>query len=242
MLRTSVLIPALLAVAIGVTSPPMFAAGESTPRIDVAGEGVASVAPDMATVSLTVTREAQTAREALSASNEAMENVLAAMRKRGIEEKDLQTSDFNIQPRYTQPVRTPAGVRPAPRIEGYTVRNGLTVTVRDLAELGAIIDQSVGLGVNEGGSVRFANADPSKTIDRARVKAVADALARARVLADAAGISTGRILSLSEQFSLPRPAPMLRASAFAEADASVPMATGENSYRVTVQLSVAIEQ
>jgi uncharacterized protein YggE len=232
----------LLALAVGLHAS-FAAAGEPEPSINVSGEGEAGVAPDMAIVSLTVTREGKTAREALSANNRAMEEVLAAMRKRGIEDRDLQTSNFNIQPRYTQVTRTASGERPAPRIDGYTVRNGLTVRVRKLADLGEILDQSVSLGVNEGGGVQFTNADPSKAIEEARVSAVKDAMARAQTLAGAAGVKTGRILSLSEQSYMPRPAPMMRAASFAEAASdSVPMAAGENSYRVNVQLSVAIEQ
>lgn len=236
------LVTVLLALAAGFCTS-LAAAGEPEPSISVSGEGEASVAPDMAIVSLMVTREGETAREALSANNRAMEEVLAAMRKRGIEDRDLQTSNFSIQPRYTQPPRAASGERPAPKIDGYTVRNGLTVRVRKLADLGEILDQSVSLGVNEGGGVQFTNADPSKAIEQARIAAVRDAMARAQTLAGAAGVKTGRILSLSEQSYMPRPAPMMRAASFAEAAAdSVPMAAGENSYRVNVQLSVAVEQ
>lgn len=241
MSRTSLLVSFLLAAVVVVSAPMVLAANDVTPSISVSGEGEASVAPDMAVLTLTVTREGETAREALSANNSAMQQVLAAMRERGIADRDLQTSNFSIQPRYTQPETTSSGARPAPQIDGYTVRNGLTVRVRDLAALGEIIDQSVSLGVNEGGGVKFTNADPAKTIEQARINAVKDAMGRAEVLARAAGVKTGKILKLSEQFSRPRPAPMMRASNLAEAG-SVPMAAGENSYSITVQLSVAIEQ
>jgi len=221
---------------------PVAQAAESEPSIVVNGEGEAHLAPDMAVLTLTVTREGTTAREALDANSQAMKEVLRALRDRGIAERDLQTSNFNIQPRYTQPPRTSGGVRPAPRIDGYTVRNGLTVRVRNLDTLGEIIDQSVTLGVNEGGGVRFTNADPSAAIDKARVGAVKDALLKAGVLADAAGVGTGRILSISEQSYVSRPAPMMRTAAFAADAESVPMAAGESTYRVSVQVMVAIEQ
>ena len=219
-------------------------ADESTPSISVTGEGSAELAPDMAIVNLVVTRVAVTAREALDANNQAMAKVLAAMRERGIAEKDLQTSNFSIQPRYAQLPRSASGERPAPRIDRYQVRNSLSVRVRDLARLGEIIDQSVTLGVNEGGSVQFTNADPSQALEQARVAAVKDAMSRAETLARAAGVEVGRILSLSDNSYIPRPVPMasgvaMMRSANAE---SVPMAAGENSYRVTVSLTRAIKQ
>lgn len=237
------LLTILLAAVVGFHAS-LAVADAPEPTISVSGEGEASVAPDMALVSLTVTREGKTAREALSANNRAMEEVLSAMRKRGIEDRDLQTSNFSIQPRYTQPPRSASGERPAPKIDGYTVRNGLTVRVRKLDDLGEILDQSVSLGVNEGGGVQFANADPSMAIEQARVSAVKDAMARAQTLAMAAGVRTGRVLTLSEHSYQPRPAPMMRAASFAEAAGAdaVPMAAGENSYRVSVQMSFAIEQ
>ena len=124
------------------------------------------------------------------------------------------------------------------------MRNGLTVKVRDLATLGVIIDESVTLGVNQGGQVQFSNADPSPTIAQARKQAVADALAKADTLAQAAGVKVGDILELSEYARTPGPVPMAAAAdmAMMRAAESVPLAAGENSYRVQVTLTVAIEQ
>ncbi len=78
-----------------------------------------------------VVRDAETASEALSANSAAMTEVLAALKEQGIAEKDLQTTDFSIQPKYKQETRTD-GTYEAPVIVGYTVSNGLTVRVRDL--------------------------------------------------------------------------------------------------------------
>ena len=124
------------------------------------------------------------------------------------------------------------------------MRNSLTVRVRDLAQLGAIIDQSVTLGVNEGGSVQFTNADPSRALEQARVRAVKDAMARAQTLAKAADVGLGRILTLSDNTFLPRPVPMAGGMAMMRAASaeSVPVAGGENSYRVTVSLTREIKQ
>ena len=217
---------------------------KAEPRIVVTGQGIADVAPDMALLNLTVTREGKTARAALDANSAAMAEVLAAMQAAGIEERDLQTSNFNIQPRYTQSPRRADGERPPPRIAGYVVRNSLGVRVRDIDRVGDILDKSVTLGVNEGGSIQFGNDDPSTVITAARKAAVADALDKARTLAEAAGVGLGDILEISEQSYMPRPMTMMDAEMGMKraAAAPVPVATGENSYSVTVNISIEIQQ
>jgi len=196
----------------------------------------------MAVLSLTVTREAETARAALDANSSAMKEVLAAMKAEGIEARDLQTSGFSIQPRYIYP-SPKSGQREPPQIVGYTVRNSLTVRVRNIDDVGAILDKSVTLGVNEGGNITFTNADPSAAITQARTRAVKDAIAKANTLAEAAGVETGNLLEISEQSFNPRPVQMARMEMARGASAdAVPVATGENTYKVTVNVSFAIEQ
>jgi len=213
------------------------------PRILVSGEGSVDLAPDMAVLSLTVTRQAETARAALDANSSAMQDVQAAMTNAGIELRDLQTSDFSIQPNYFYPPQQPSGQREPPKIVGYTVRNSLVVRVRDISAVGAILDKSVSLGVNEGGNITFTNADPSEAITRARIKAMQHAIAKASTLAGAAGVKTGQILEISEQSFNPRPMPMARAEmAMGMSADSVPVASGENTYSVSVNVSFAIEQ
>ncbi len=206
-------------------------------------EGVVVVWGVVAVLTLTVTREAKTARAALDANSEAMGQVLEAMQAQGIEARDLQTSNFSIQPRYSYPPRQAGAPTEPPSIEGYTVRNSLTVRVRDIEKVGAILDQSVTLGVNEGGSIVFTNDDPSEAIDKARAQAVRDATARARTLAEAASVKLGKILEIAEQTGRPQPMPVARAEmAMASAADAVPVAVGENRYTVAVSMSFAIEQ
>lgn len=213
------------------------------PRILVTGEGSVDLAPDMAILSLTVTRQAETARAALDANSSAMKEVQTAMTSSGIESRDLQTSGFSIQPNYFHPPKKPSGEREPPEIVGYTVRNSLTVRVRDINAVGVILDKSVSLGVNEGGNIMFTNEDPSEAITKARFKAVQHATAKARTLADAARVKTGQILEISEQSYSPRPTPMVRsAMAMGRSAESVPVAAGENTYKVTVNVSFAIDQ
>lgn len=210
--------------------------------ISVTGEGIAHLVPDMAVITLTVMRQEETARAALDASNAAMAQVLAAMKADGIEPRDLQTSGFSISPQYFYP--TNDGTRPVqPTITGYSVSNTLTVRIRDLDKLGSILDKSVTLGVNQGGQIMFTNDDPSEAITTARTSAVKDAVGKATTLAEAAGVSLGRITQMSEQQGNPQPMPIMRAEMMRQsADAAVPVAEGENQYRINVNVSFEIKQ
>jgi uncharacterized protein YggE len=229
--------------AIGTSLPAKAEHDSPVPRIAVTGEGRVDIAPDMAVLSLTVTREAQTARAALDANSTAMKDVLAAMASQGVNSKDLQTSNFSIQPKYSYAKPTANGERRAPKIAGYSVRNSLTVRVRDINNVGAILDKSISLGVNEGGNISFTNSDPSKAITQARALAVKDAIGKAGTLAKAAGVNTGDILDISEPSGSQRPMPMARsAMMMAESSDSVPIASGENTYTVSVNVSFAIKQ
>jgi uncharacterized protein YggE len=227
-----------------ISGPTCWAAdNEPLSRILVTGQGTADLAPDMAVLALTVTREADTARAALDANSAAMSEVLAAMKAEGIKARDLQTLGFSIQPKYVYPPKKSSGEREPRHIAGYTVRNSLNVRVRDIDAVGKILDKSVTLGVNEGGNILFTNDDPSSAIKEARIKAVKDALAKAQTLAEAAGVRTGKILEISEQSFSPRPMPMARAEmSMARSADAVPVAAGENTYKVTVNVSYSIDQ
>lgn len=217
-------------------------ADEPVPRIVVTGQGSVDIAPDMAVITLTVVREAATARAALDANSKAMADVLGAMRDQGIAERDLQTSNFSIRPKYTYPPRNTSGPTEAPRIVGHTVSNSLTVRVRDISKVGEVLDKSVTLGVNQGGNILFTNDDPAAALEKARTAAVHEALTKAATLAKAAGVKRGRVLQISEQSFQPRPMPMARAEMAMAADAAVPVVAGENTYQVSVNLTFAIEQ
>lgn len=210
-------------------------------RIVLSGEGEASVRPDMATLSLTVLRQGETAREALDANNGAMAAVLAAMKAEGIAETDLQTSGFSIRPRYVYPKEK--DVDQEPKIIGYEVVNTLGVRVHDLDKVGNLLDRSVTLGVNQGGDISFTTKDPSAAMSVARKRAVEDALQRAKTLTEAAGVGIGKIIEINEETrGIVQPMPMMARSYAAKEMDSVPVAAGENSYRVQINVTFEIIQ
>ncbi|MDZ7782498.1 MAG: SIMPL domain-containing protein [Halioglobus sp.] len=226
----------LLLAAGAAADPPQ----EYPRRIAVTGEGRVDIPPDMAIVTMTVNREAPTAREAVSANSAAMEKVMSALQELGIEARDLQTAGFSIQPQYTRLPRQPSEPGEATRkLTGYVVRNSLTVRVRAIDTVGEVLDKSVAVGINEGGSISFTNEDPSAALEKARIRAVEDAIKKARTLAGAAGVRLGDVLEIGEH-SAGSPRPMQLAARSMEAGSAVPVAQGENTYRVTVNVSYAI--
>ncbi len=238
-LRLSIAALALVAVPLSVTHAQE--SGKKEPVIVVSGQGDASVVPDLAIVNLSVAETAKTAREALDINNGAMTSVMKALKDQGIADRDLQTSGLSIQPQYSYP-QNEDGTPKLPILNGYTVTNGLTVRVRDLAKLGAILDQSVTSGVNQGGDIRFTNDDPEKALEEARTEAVKNAAAKAKTLADAAGVKLGRIVEISESAGGADPQPIMRMQMAKEASDAVPVAAGENTYVVNVSVTFAIAE
>mgnify|MGYP001047288020 CR=1 FL=1 len=229
-----------LALAASLAFPAMASAADpgKTPRIVVSGEGESALKPDIALLSLSVMREAKTARAALDANNDAMAAVIAAMKAAGIAERDLQTAGIQINPRYNYTNKAD-GSQEA-ELVAYQVTNTLSVRVRDIDKTGDILDKAVTLGVNQGGGISFTNENPSTALTEARKKAVADAIAKARTLAEAAGASVGRVLEITDQTFSPRPMPV-SAKAFDAGRAAVPIENGENTYNVQVNVTFELK-
>jgi len=232
------LLPAVLAAAVAFPALASAADTQLPPRIVVSGEGEATVAPDMAILTLSVMREAKTARAALDANNDAMAAVISAMKAAGIADRDLQTAGIQINPRYNYTNKAD-GSQEA-QLVAYQVTNTLSVRVRNVDKTGEILDKAVSLGVNQGGGIAFTNDDPKATITEARKKAVADAMAKAKTLAEAAGVSLGRVIEITDQNISPMPMPM-NAKAFDAARAAVPVQAGENAYNVQVTVTFELK-
>lgn len=244
MFKINLATPSII-LAIGlIFAPAAWAADNEKGLISVTGIGTVNAAPDMATINLTVLREAPTSREALSANNTAMNDVLSAMKEFGIEDKDLQTSNFSIHPRYVYPKNNNDQQQP-PKIVAYQVSNSLVVRIRDLAGVGEILDKSVSLGVNQGGSIMFSNSNPEPLQMQARASAMKNALAKAKILTEAVGVEVGSIHQINEHSNSPYPQPIMRGQmakmSMAESDA-MPVAGGENSYRISVNVTFEIDQ
>lgn len=224
-----------LALALSAAAPAR-AQEAARATLSVVGAGEASAVPDMATFSTGVVAAAKTAEEALAANSKSMADLIAAIKETGIEARDIATSGFSIQPQYSQP---PQNSREAPRVTGYEVRNTVTVKVRDLARLGALLDRMVQAGANQAGGLRFGIADTGALEEKARVAALKDGMAQAKVLAEAAGMRLIRLrrIAPAERGGIVSPAPMMMK---AEARA-VPVEAGELSASARISLVYDVE-
>jgi uncharacterized protein len=226
-LAATIVAGALLAVpALAQTIPPAM--------ISVTGEATISVAPDLAEVDGGVTSEARTAREASEANNTAMGKVLLALKGAGIDEKDFQTSRLSLQPQ-NAPNRTGPTA-----IVSYRATNRVTVRVRDVTKVASVIDTLVGAGANEIGGINFRVSQASKLLDDAREQAISDARRKAEIYAKAAGVTLGAPLSISEGSS-PGPVQYRSRAAAAGMAVSTPVAQGEETLAITVNVSWAIK-
>lgn len=213
---------------------PALAGDDKLPRtLSINGHGEVRQAPDLANVNVGVTSQAPAANEALAANSQAMQAIFAALKTAGIADKDVQTSNFMVQPRYDYNNEG----RP-PRLVGYDVSNSVTITVRLLDGLGAVLDQVVQSGSNQINGIQFDISNPQAATDEARKLAVADARRKAEIYAAAGGVKLGDIVSISEGVAYQPPAPIMRAKAMrAEAMAAAPpIAQGEQTLGVDVTI------
>ena len=210
--------------------------------ITVSGEGKVKTKPDTASISAGVVTQGETAREALSRNNDQMQDVMAGMREAGIAEDDLQTAQFSVNPIYSRPTRKAGGPREDPKILGYRVSNTATGIIRDLKQVGPILDKVITLGANSVNGPSFYINKPGPLLDEAREKAVAEALRKADLLAQAAKVQLGEIQTIREGGGYaPQPRMMNRAMAMDMEAKSVPIASGSQEIRASVNMVIAIE-
>lgn len=200
-------------------------------RVHVSGLAQLEATPDVATTTIGVQTFNADAVTAVTENNERVAAVISALQRLGIADQDMQTSGFSISPQRAYSEDRPDS------ITGFWVRNTLSATVRDLASVGAILQQAIDTGANEIHGLQFTVSNPDSLEDVARRLAVADARHRAETLAEAAGARVGRIISLSES-SVSVPAYFRSVDA---ADAAVPVQPGEVQITASVQAVFALD-
>ncbi|MEL6298741.1 MAG: SIMPL domain-containing protein [Pseudomonadota bacterium] len=238
----AVLLTAMLALSALMTAPMTAQADDdNAPRtIALSASGRVEARPDQAIVSIGVVTEGDTAAEALDANNGAMRNLVDGLKAAGVGADDLQTRQFSIQPRYTRSKRAASSSQSgsAPQIDGYEARNGLRVRVREIKDLGKILDDATELGANNFDGIEFVVSDAETRRDEARRKAVTTARQRAELYAEAAGVKLKEILTITENGGSPRPHSGMVASARME---SVPVEAGTMAITSQVQIVWRIE-
>jgi uncharacterized protein YggE len=214
----------LFALVGGVLVLASAQASEKT--VTVTGEATVGVAPDTAIIRIGVSSQEKTAREAGEANAKQMTLVLAAIKAGGIAERDIQTSRLSLQPQYDPNKGGTA------RLTGFQATNQVTVRLRDIDILPAVLDRAISAGANEMSGIEFMVSEQSKLLDQARDDAMADARRKAELYAKAAGAKLGQVVSISEEGPTPQPRPIQAVRAGA-----VPVAPGEQTLRAIVSVS-----
>lgn len=216
--------------------------GPNTPTTDigVTGTGSVFVKPDTAIATVGVDITASTLAQATSDASSRMTAVLDKIKSLGVDSKDITTTSYTVNPITSNPKEGET-----PQITGYHVSNVVQVKIRKLDDVGKILDAAIGAGANSLNSLYFTVDDPSSSQKDARTQAVTDAMAKAKTLANAAGVSLGPITSISENVSVPRPLVDRYAAPAAiglAAGAPGPVETGQMEITVTVEMHFQIAQ
>jgi hypothetical protein len=223
---------ALAPLALLATTLPAWAG-----TISIAGRGEVQAAPDMAVITSGVTSQGATAREALDANTAAMTELLDELKASGIEARDIQTTCFSVNPSYVySDERDSNGYSLPPKVTGYQVSNTVTVVVRDLEDLGTILDRSVTVGANTVNGVTFSVADPTELYNEARQKAFADARAKAELYAETAGTTLGDLEAIRESQGFDGPQPYAMYARAEAASSAVPVEAGELTFTINVDV------
>mgnify|MGYP001791025286 CR=1 FL=1 len=204
--------------------------------LSITAEGSVNREPDIAFLNAGVQTQGETAQAAMSANATAMNGVFDALAAANVDRKDMQTSNFSLQPQYDYSNRSNGQ---PPRLTGYQASNQLTVRVRDLDSLGQTMDALVGAGGNTFSGLRFALEDDRAAKNAARDIAMKEAISRAELYAAASGYEVARIVTLSESGGYsPQPMAMMARSA----ESSTPIASGEVGYSVSVNVTFELRK
>jgi uncharacterized protein YggE len=160
--------------------------------LSLSAHGETKVVPDEATITLGVQTQAPVAAQAMTENAERMTQVTAALRRAGVADKDIQTSNLNLSPQYVYVTDQPA------KLTGYQASNEVTITVENLSRLGPVVDAVTAAGANQINGISFGLKDSSAAEDQARMAAVKALRAKAELYAGATGYRVARLVSLSE--------------------------------------------
>ena len=260
--RVAALASGLLAVAIAFIAIQVLASLhnlDASPNgiqntVTVSGEGKVSAAPDLATLSFTVSADGDTASAAQDAAAKKINTALAALKAQKIADKDIQTSSYNVYPRYSYTEPCPAyapsaGALPpcvynggTPKQIGFTASQDVTVKVHDTNATGAILSALGGAGISNISGPNFTVENPEALQSQARAKAIADARSKANTLAKELGVRIVRVTNYSEGGGTNYPLPLMKAeSGAAAADARPTPAVPSGENEITVDVSVTYE-
>ena len=164
-------------------------------QVTVSGEGKVYAKPDVALVNLGVNTTGKTTQDVITRNTDKMNAVIAAVKTLGVEEKDIQTTNYNLYPSYNY---TEAAGR---TFEGYELDQSLEVKVRDFTKVGEILQKATAVGANLTSNLQFTIEDQQQYKQEARAKAIEQAKANAENLAKVSGVKLGKLVNVYENYS-----------------------------------------
>lgn len=203
---------------------------------DTQGEGKAAAKPDIASISVGIQAQSSSVKGVQEQINSVINKVSAGLKQLGVDSKDIQTRNYNINPNYDYS----SGSQ---RITGYSANTTLLVKVRELDKVNEVIDTSTANGANQVSGITFDIEDKTKVENEARQKAVQEAKKKAEQAANIAGFKLGRIINYSEnQPGQGRPIPiMIQAVGKAEGGTPTQVEPGSSEITISVTLSYEIQ-
>lgn len=207
------------------------------PSISITGEGKVFAKPDIAQIQLATSVDRTSVAEAQERATELINRVIGVLRERGVEEKDIKTTSYSINPRYDYSDGRQI-------LRGYNVTQNLEIKVRDLTKVGEILAAAAGAGANQIGGLSFTTEDPQKLQTEARDKAIEDAKRKADELASKVGVRLGKVVGFFESGGFPGPIPYFSEAVGKGGDGGVTspvIPTGENEIRVNVTITYQLK-
>jgi len=204
-------------------------------QLTITADAQASQMPDIAWLSTGVVTQAADANTALRANAREMDQVMDVLKSAGIAERDIQTSGIGLSPQYRHPRND------TPAIIGYQARNTVSIRVREITRLGAVLDALVASGANQMDGPHFSIDNPEPVYDRARLAALAQARQRAALYAQALGMKVRRIVSISEGGHASLMGSRMEMAARVMSDAGPPTSVAPGETSVSARVSVVFE-
>ena len=234
----------LCALLLGAAAFPSGAAAQQSTitqaitgtRLDITATGEVTRVPDIAVISAGVVTRSPTAGGAIQQAAARMARVRAALKSAGVQDRDIQTSNINLNPEYRYENNQP------PQLVGYSASNQLSIRFRDIASAGRILDALVAEGANQINGPTLTIDKPESALDEARAKAVAIARARAELYARSFGLRIVRVVWVSEgggSYPVPPPVPMMMEARAKAADTSIE--AGEQKLQVTLAVTYELQ-
>lgn len=228
----SLLAPLLLLAAVPafaqMTQPTV---GVNGTLLNVSSSAEATRIPDVARISVGVVTQAVDSNSALRANAQQMDKVMAAVKKSGIAERDVQTSGVNLNPQYKYEDNK------APQIVGYQASNTVNIKVRDISKLGQVLDTLAAQGANQINGPMFSIDQPEPVYNQARMDALKKAQVRAETYAKALNLRVVRIVSIDETNNGGfQPMAVLSAALRAAKEFNSPISPGETTLSVTLNV------